>query len=129
MVNFFRRAKWPVAALLAAGLALRLGYGLARPPAVFDIDGYAGLAESFARGWSLQDAQGRPSALREPAYPLLLGSLFKIFGRSYAAALGANCTLGVLTLWLLFALGRGLYGGRVARLALAIGAFYPPFIY
>ncbi|MDD5656800.1 MAG: glycosyltransferase family 39 protein, partial [Elusimicrobia bacterium] len=78
---------------------------------------------------SLQDAQGRPSALREPAYPLLLGSLFQIFGRSYAAALGANCTLGVLTLWLLFALGRALYGGRVARLALAIGAFYPPFIY
>lgn len=78
-------------ALLALGLLLRLGFGWRHPPQrpgedIVSVDGYAELATSVAQSGSLR-LDGRPSAYREPAYPVLLGTAFRVFWhcpRSYS---------------------------------------------
>lgn len=127
------RSIW-VAALLAAGLTVRLSYALMRPPqgpgqALADPDGYVGLASSFSRSWTLSDSAGRPSAMREPVYPIALGLAFKAFGQNYGAVLALNGLLSTLSLGLMFVLGRRFFGEAVAFASLAVGAFYPPFIF
>ena len=94
-----------------------------------NVDGYVDLGASFSRTWSLCGNDGRPSAFREQAYPVFLGLLFRIFGQSYAALLIAHCFLGVGMLALIFLLGRDLYGEDTGLAALAVGTFYPPFVY
>lgn len=131
-----RTPRWRTRAVAAVALAvlLRLGYGLLRPPqppgeSLADPDGYVGVASSVADSWSLADKQGRPSAIREPLYPLLLGLSFKLFGKRYAALLILNVFFGIPTLLLMYRLGQRLFNGRVALTALALAAVYPPFIY
>ena len=128
-----RRHAW-VAALLAAGLTVRLSYGLMRPPqgpgqALADPDGYVGLASSFARSWTLSVSSGRPSAMREPVYPIALGLAFKALGHNYGAMLALHGLLSILSLGLMFVLGRRFFGEAVAFASLTVGAFYPPFIF
>ena len=120
-----------VAALLAAGFIGRLGFGLTRAPrapGVPDVDQYADLATTFAESGALLDPQGRPSAQREPGYPVLLGMAFAALGKSWLTMVLLNAVLGTLTLWALLRWGGALYGETVGLLALAIAAFYPPFI-
>lgn len=122
------------AALLAAGLAVRLAYGVLAPPGgragpMPDPDGYAGLAASVARDGSLSDAHGNPSALREPGYPLALGAVFKLLGPGYPGVLALNLALGAVVLFLLWRLGDRWFGAPVGLTALALGAFYPPFLF
>lgn len=123
-----------VAALLTAGITVRLSYALMRPPQVpgqdlANPDGYVGLASSFSRSWTLSDSAGQPSAMREPVYPIALGLAFKAFGRNYGAVLALNGLLTTLSLGLMFVLGRHFFGEAVAFASLAVGAFYPPFIF
>jgi hypothetical protein len=121
--------KWLIAFLLGAAFLLRLSYGFTHPPVFSNADGYVDLGVSFARTGGLLDENGNPSALREPAYPILLGILFRALGEGQTTVLGANCVMGTLMLWVLFLLGRALHGEWVGLGALIIGAFYPPFIY
>jgi len=120
-------------AVLAAGFALRLGFGLAHPPQksgqdISNDDGYVELATSVAQSGTLR-LGAEPSALREPVYPILLGLMFKAFGRSYPVVLLTNCGLAVLALGWLFLGGRELFGEAVALGAVAVSALYPPFVY
>jgi len=120
-------------ALLALGLLLRLGFGWRHPPQrpgedIVSVDGYAELATSVAQSGSLR-LDGRPSAYREPAYPVLLGTAFRVFGRGYPAVLGTNCVLAVLALCGLFLVGDDLFGRAAALLAVAAAAVYPPFVF
>lgn len=121
---------WP-SALLTAGIFLRLGYGLARPPqaqGVSDPDGYVRLADSFSETWTLSE-DNKPSVRREPAYPVVLGLSFKLLGRSYLTVLLLNTALSAWILFLIYSVGRFLFNETEARLALMIAAFYPPFIF
>lgn len=122
------------ALLLALGLAARLAYGLWAPPGgrggpMPDPDGYAGLAARWAETGSLVDAEGRPSALREPGYPLLLGAVFKLTGPGYAGVLLLNTALGMAVLWMLWTLGGAWFGPAAGLVALGLGALYPPFLF
>lgn len=126
--------RWTAPALLAAAVAARLAIGCLHPPqaapgALPDTDGYAALAASLVSSGALSDKQGRPSAHREPGYPFLLALAFASLGKHYAAILALNAVLGALTLILLYRMGSALYGETVGRIALAAGAFYPPFLY
>ena len=124
------RSFWPLA-LIVLGVALRGGFGLAHPPqkeGIDNTDDYVFLATSLARTGTL--ALGtEPSAEREPAYPVYLALFFKSLGRSYATVLTANCLCAALGLWLVFLLGRRLFGEVPALLALALYAVYPQAIY
>ena len=119
--------------LLLFGALLRLGYGWSHPPQVkgeplSDPDGYIGLACSVADSWTLYE-DGRASAHREPAYPVFLGLIFKVFGKCYGALLTSNALFGVLALYWLYRVGERLFGESAALLATAIGVLYPPFIF
>jgi hypothetical protein len=121
-------------ALLAAGLTVRLAYGLMHPPQapgqdLADPDGYLGLATSFSHSWSLVDSSGKLTAVREPVYPIVLGLAVRTLGRNYGTVLALHGLLSTLSLVLMFVLGRRLFGEAVAFSALAVGAFYPPFIF
>lgn len=120
--------------LLTAGVAARLFYGwlFPPPPAIGklpDADRYVPLAIAVADHNALLDEEGKPTAMREPFYPILLGTFFKVFGKHYFVLLMLNCLLGAGALWIMFVLGRDLFSERVGLTALAIGAFYPPFIF
>ena len=122
------------AALLALALGARVGYGLWRPPQppggpVADPDGYVTLARSFAQSLSFNDRQGRPSAAREPLYPIALGSAFKALGERYAAVLSLHALLSLLMLVMLRRLTEDLFGRAAGWIAAGIAALYPPFVY
>lgn len=118
-------------AVLALALALRLGYGLARPPqaeGLADPDGYVSLAASVADSWSYAE-DGQPSAHREPAYSIALGLLFKLLDKRYGVLLLFNALLGTAATWLLHRIGMRLFGPTVALAGAALAAVYPPFIF
>jgi len=124
-------AKRGLAAILLLGGLLRLGYGFAYPPpqnGLYDPDSYVVLASSVADSWSLSE-NGKPSAHREPAYPVALGLFFKLFGRSYRAVLGANIVFGLAALALLYAVGRRVFGEAAGLIAAGMAAVYPPFVF
>src|SRR3982750_2663908 len=53
-----------------------------------------------------------PSSVQSPPYPVLLATLYKIFGvdsgRAYLAAMIINCIAGALTIWLTYLLARAM---------------------
>jgi 4-amino-4-deoxy-L-arabinose transferase-like glycosyltransferase len=119
--------------LLVLGFLVRLGYGMRHPPQqpgqdLASPDGYVELATAVSQSWTLK-LSAQPSAYREPAYPVLLGIIFKIFGRSYPVVLLTNCLLALIALVFLARVGRELFGESVSWLATAVNALYPPFIY
>ena len=116
-------------AVVAVGVFFQVAYGLHSPALVHNTDGYVDIATMYARTGTLADDEGRPTALREPLYPLLLGVVFKVFGPVYPATRAVNWALGALTLLSIFWAGRLLFGERTALLATAIAAVYPQFVY
>ncbi|MDE2039225.1 MAG: glycosyltransferase family 39 protein [Elusimicrobia bacterium] len=117
--------------ILVAGLALRLGYALRtaqKTSSLPDPDDYCGLALSFARDGSLS-LDGRLTAHREPAYPIALGLAFLALGATLKAGLALNLLASMLSLLLIYDLGRRLFDERSALAAAAIAALYPPFIF
>lgn len=127
------RDKALLALILAVGLALRLAYGFLRPPAappgqLPNQDNYSVLASNFADTGTLSD-NGKPTAEREPVFPIVLGSAYKVFGKSYRTAHVLNSLLGTALLLALYLVGKRLFGPETALLAAAIAAVYPPFLY
>lgn len=122
------RNKLLLGLIVAAGLAARLGYAAWRPASTSNQDNYRLIAESVADHGVLGEA-GRPTAEREPAYPVLLGLAFKIFGKTYGVILGLNLLFSAVLLVLLYWVGGRVFDESVGLLAAAIAAFYPAFIY
>jgi 4-amino-4-deoxy-L-arabinose transferase-like glycosyltransferase len=91
-----------------------------------------GLYDAF--GWNLA-TQGvigvgsRPSAFCMPAYPILLGGVYRMAGHLPGAARWAQVFLSVLTLVFLGAVARRLGGPRAEILAVLIGGVYPYYVY
>ncbi|MBI3549002.1 MAG: glycosyltransferase family 39 protein [Elusimicrobia bacterium] len=120
-------------AVLTVAAGLRFAYGLARPPqargaALYDPDGYVELAHSVARHGGLYE-EGRPSAHREPAYPVFLGAWFRIVGSSYGSFLFSNVLLGCVGLAWVSVVGAKLFDRTIGLEAAALAAAYPPFIF
>ena len=113
-----RRHVW-VAALLAAGLTVRLAYALMlprKPPAKRPL-GPRRLLRAGDFFFAFMGARGfrsRLTAMREPVYPIALGLAVKTLGRNYGAMLALHGLLSTLSLGLMFVLGRRLFGEAVA---------------
>jgi 4-amino-4-deoxy-L-arabinose transferase-like glycosyltransferase len=82
-------------------------------------DGFGGTA--FA-------APGTPTALRPPAYPLLLASLYELVGHSWTAARLTGAVLGTVSVLLLYLLARTVWGDGVGLVAAGLAAVFPPLI-
>lgn len=66
---------------------------------------------------------------KPPLYPLAMHYWLRAFGESEAALRAPSAIFGILTLALLFASGRSLFGVRAASFALLFAAFSPIAIY
>ena len=125
--------RW-LAALVLAGLVVRAVYCWKFPQwgpggSIPDLNWYETIAESLFRHGAILDPSGNPTAVREPGYPMLLACTYLISGPSYRAGQALNCLFGGLTILLVFALGRLVFGRRTAWLAAIIATFYPQFLY
>ncbi len=71
---------------------------------------------------------GGASALRQPAYPVLLAGVYAVTGARWTAGRLAGALLGALTVGLLFVLARRLAGESVARWSAGLAAVFPPLV-
>lgn len=95
----------------------------------FEYDYYA---RSIAAGDGLPESgylrQGGPTAIRGPGYPYLLGVLYALSGDSVTVGRLAGGALGVLAVFLLYLIGKRIWGGRVGLIAAALAAVFPPLV-
>jgi 4-amino-4-deoxy-L-arabinose transferase-like glycosyltransferase len=125
---------WPLAAILALALVLRVGAGMwwqARLPegkkfAFGDSEGYWQLGRAIARGQPYEYGPDHLKVFRTPGYPAVLAPLFLlrdeppvIWGRMLSAVLSTAAVGG--TAWL----ARLLFNQRTALVAAGIAAVYP----
>ena len=87
----------------------------------------------FYHNWASALASGTPSSAEiffmSPAYPYVLSILYRIFGSSTHVAALFQILCGVLIVFLLYRLGKNLFGENVGLLAALLAALYRPFIY
>lgn len=135
-----RYAVWGATALvLVAALVIRLGYigSTPDPRLVHDALDYDGHAVSIAQGhgYSATLAFGRPTAFRPPAYPYLLGGVYRLAGveraprqdRVHVARI-AQAVTGVAIVGLLGLVAAQVWGAVVALVAMALAAVYVPLV-
>jgi 4-amino-4-deoxy-L-arabinose transferase-like glycosyltransferase len=72
--------------------------------------------------------QGGPTAIRGPGYPYLLGAVYAASNDSVAAGRLLDAALGALTVLLLYLIVRRIWGRRVALVAAALTAVFPPLV-
>jgi len=122
-------------AVLAVGLIVRLAIvALTRHgfvPVSDDAD-YSRLAESIATGHGFGStavplAHG-PTAFRPPLYPGVLSITYLITGVSWTSGRVENAVIGTLAVAAIGFLAKELWDRRVALVAMAIAAIYPPLL-
>jgi hypothetical protein len=86
------------------------------------IAGGGGFPESIAA------AGGGPSAFRPPLYPYLVGAVYEVVGPRIYAARAAGAVIGAASVGVLGILANQLLGRRVALVAMAVAAVYPPLV-
>jgi len=114
---------------LALRLAIVLAPGLP-PPGLFE-DAYIALNIAAGHGYC-QDPYYGPTAVKAPAYPLVLAAIAAVAPHEEAFVLGAgllNALLGGLACWLVGRVGGELFGDRTGVTAAALLAVYPVHAY
>lgn len=124
-----RRERLAVAAVLAAGLALRLCFLLL--PVSRDDD--TAVYVELARNWFHHGVYGffrnghiEPTLIRLPGYPLFLGAVFSVFGQGHLQpAMVIQMLLDLAGCWLLYDCLRREVSPRAGWAALLLAAFCP----
>lgn len=127
-----RASHWRLAAVLVAGLAVRLllvawlhGEGLN----VADERDYDALAVNLVDYGEYGFGQGQLSSLRPPVFPALVAGLYKVGGEhNFTLVRMVNALLGVLIAYVVYWMARRLYDEKTGLLAAAICAFYPSLV-
>jgi 4-amino-4-deoxy-L-arabinose transferase-like glycosyltransferase len=128
------RSRLALAAILVLAALLRVVViaaddGYSPQNDAFEYDYYA---HSIAAGDGYPESgylrQGGPTAIRGPGYPYLLGGVYAASGDSRAAGRLAGAALGVLAVFLLYLIGRRIWGVRVGLIAGALAAVFPPLV-
>ncbi len=135
----YLRRLWhhPVAFLLLLtllALALRVGYNFVYLGAGYtpelDAREYSDIAASLASGRGFVLADGAPTAIRPPLFPLLLAAVYWLAGGvNYAAGLALEALLGTGIVLATYAAADRVYGRGAGRLAGLMAAVYPLLIY
>lgn len=117
---------------MAFGLLLRAAYAWhihQNPDLPTNVDGYETIAFSLLDRGEYALEPGRPTSMREPAYPLFIAGVYGALGRHAEVILVIHCLLSVGTGWLLWRTGRRLFGEGVALSSLLAFMLYPQSIY
>lgn len=127
-----RRTRVTLGFLLLTGGLLRLALVFlfeGQPPEIVDAKDYNGLAIRLVETGSYQDASGQLTSLRPPLYPFLVSVLYRGFGlENWTAVRVAQVLVSLLTLLLVYQLGKDLYSVRVGLWAAAGYCFYPTLL-
>ncbi len=127
-----------ISALVRLGAALYLGNSVEVLPGTYDQITYdtlarrvlAGYGFTFPREWWPFTRPNEPTAHFSFAYVLFLAGTYALFGPHPLAARIIQALIGgILLPWLLYRLGKRLFGEPAGLAAAAIGAFYAYFIY
>ena len=126
----FQMAKKAGMVFLLALLTRLLYFGFFPPRSIQldDAESWDGIAWNLAEGRGFLDANGLPTSVRPPVYPLFLAGIYKVFGHSYPAAKLAQILLSALTCALLFLIGSRVFGEKLGFISGLVCAFYPPLI-
>jgi 4-amino-4-deoxy-L-arabinose transferase-like glycosyltransferase len=69
-----------------------------------------------------------PTAFFPPLFPGIIGAIYWLTGDSLGAALLVQCLIGTAVVALIGLVCNQLWGGRVALVAMALAAIFPPFL-
>jgi 4-amino-4-deoxy-L-arabinose transferase-like glycosyltransferase len=128
------RSRLALAAILVLAALLRVAViaadaGYSPQNDAFEYDFYA---HSIAAGDGYPESgylrQGGPTAIRGPGYPYLLGGVYAATGDSRTAGRLAGAALGVLAVFLIYLIGRRIWGRRVGLIAGGLAAVFPPLV-
>jgi len=131
---------WAVAVLIVvAALAIRIAYVDATPGMKLVDDGldYDGHAAAIAQTGRFSDtlAYGRPTAFRPPAYPYLLGAVYRVSGvgdapvaRRVVVARRLQIVISTVLVAMIGLLAAQLWGSVVALVAMGLAAVYVPLV-
>jgi 4-amino-4-deoxy-L-arabinose transferase-like glycosyltransferase len=120
--------------LIALAVAARALYWLATHhyTPTSDADSFLQIATNFANGDGLSanypGLELHPTAFRPPAFPLVLGSAFWVFGTSVGLARLVNLVIGVGVVVLSERAGTRIGGPTAGLLAAIFVAIYPPLV-
>ncbi|NOY06345.1 MAG: glycosyltransferase family 39 protein, partial [Chlorobi bacterium] len=124
--------------------SLRLGWVIAKPLKSIEKDAvhYDDIAVNLlaGKGFSFSDEHllpadrvpdrsPQPTARRLILYPIFLAGVYKLFGRNFAAVGVVQALLSTFTVYLIYLLGRMVFGkAQVGLVGAAMAAVYLPFI-
>jgi 4-amino-4-deoxy-L-arabinose transferase-like glycosyltransferase len=129
-----RREARAVALVAGVALVVRVVVAIAQHDSalVFDAQDYDRHARSIAAGDGYPATQlaepGSPTALRPPAYPYLLGAVYRLTGDSQTAGRLVGALLGAVTVVLVYALGRLVWSHTAGLVAAGVAAVFPPMV-
>ena len=124
-------------AIAVVALGLRLGYVLSTEAKLIfpDESQYVNIAQNFATGHGLRTSTNPLTGhvvefevQRPPVYPLMLAVVFRLGGNVRAVQV-VQAVLGALTCLMIYVLAKELMGEWPARIAGAVSAVYPFYIY
>jgi len=125
-----RSKKLALTVIFVVALGLRLGHVLLLEDRMYfdDARTYCIVAKNLldGRGLILDDDH---RVTRAPFYPVVLASLFKVFGEGVLAPRLLHCVLGAATCVLVALLAESYFGGATSYVAGAICAVYPFFVF
>ena len=120
-----------VAAVL--GLALRLVILAATAglePKIVDEQHFTQLANNLVRGNGFAWGAGELTSIRPPLYPVVVAAIWRVTGEgSFQVVRALQILIGMLTAWLVYLLGRRVYGEDTGRYAAAAVWLYPTLIF
>jgi 4-amino-4-deoxy-L-arabinose transferase-like glycosyltransferase len=130
-----------VAVGLLGRLAVAIHGGLSMPPpSGSDSTEYDSYAWNLAQGRGYRgispDVRGpdgqlldHPTAYRAPGTSVFWAGLYRLFGHNYAVVRFAQCSLGALTILLIYEIGRRCFDEAVALLAAVLYALWPTALF
>ena len=125
-----KRAGRLAAAIVAAGLLVRLGYAWRGAHSLpTSNDQYETIAINLVERGEFSIDPGHSTSGREPVYPLFIAAVYKVFGERSAVVIFFQCVLSVLTGLFVWLAGRRLFDEVTALAALTVFTFYPQSIY
>lgn len=121
-----------VALVVGLAFALRLAWAfLTRWHPLPDDDAYRYdfIARALAGGRGYIHLTGDPTAFWPPGYPVLLATAYVLFGQHVIVGQLLNVAFGTATVWLVYLIGRRLFGHPTALLGAGIVACFPSLIF
>jgi 4-amino-4-deoxy-L-arabinose transferase-like glycosyltransferase len=121
----------PLLFIFCLGLILRLLFVFLLDERIYWFDGfrYDSLARNLVEGRGYTTENNVATSFRAPGYPFFLALIYLIFGHSFLAVRIVQALLDLVTMFLIFNIGKLLFEKKVAITSILIYAIYPLLLY